>query len=131
MILSRRFHDFICSLSGVVRKPGEELPAQVSTWSSDRGSELRGTYQNNFRVSSKRYLNITPTGVVRKLGEGVPAQVSTWSCDQGSKLRCPPQNSRHVASKRDLNVTELFSLSSKSICILRLLNNFHLACTSH
>ncbi|GBO12627.1 hypothetical protein AVEN_168487-1 [Araneus ventricosus] len=43
----------------VVRKFGEEVTAQVSSSSSDRGSKLRGQSQNSPRVDSKRDVNIT------------------------------------------------------------------------
>ncbi|GBN83933.1 hypothetical protein AVEN_212122-1 [Araneus ventricosus] len=39
---------------GVILKFGEGLPAQVSSWSSERGSKLRRTSQNSPRVASKR-----------------------------------------------------------------------------
>ncbi|GBL79633.1 hypothetical protein AVEN_18186-1 [Araneus ventricosus] len=45
--------------TGVVRKLGEEVPAQVSSSSSDRCSQLRGPYRNNPRVASKWDVNIT------------------------------------------------------------------------
>ncbi|GBM71092.1 hypothetical protein AVEN_146306-2-1, partial [Araneus ventricosus] len=44
---------------GVARKFGEEVPAQVSSSSSDRRSELRGPSQNSPLVASKRDVNIT------------------------------------------------------------------------
>ncbi|GBO38926.1 hypothetical protein AVEN_240257-1 [Araneus ventricosus] len=47
------------SSAGVVQKFGEEVPAQVSSSSSDRGSKLRGLSQNSSRVASKRDVNIT------------------------------------------------------------------------
>ncbi|GBN32152.1 hypothetical protein AVEN_136391-1, partial [Araneus ventricosus] len=45
--------------AGVVRKFGEEVPAQVSSSSSDRGSKIRGPSQNSPRVASKRNVTIT------------------------------------------------------------------------
>ncbi|GBL79053.1 hypothetical protein AVEN_48999-1 [Araneus ventricosus] len=44
---------------GVAWKLGEEVPAQVSSSLSDRGSKLRGPSQNSPRVASKRDVNIT------------------------------------------------------------------------
>ncbi|GBM55721.1 hypothetical protein AVEN_196616-1 [Araneus ventricosus] len=43
---------------GVAWKFGEGVPVQVSSSSSDRGSKLRGPFQNSPRVDSKRYVNI-------------------------------------------------------------------------
>ncbi|GBM96667.1 hypothetical protein AVEN_29485-1 [Araneus ventricosus] len=45
--------------AGVVRKFGEEVPAQVSSSSSDRGRKLRGPSQNRPCVASKRGVNVT------------------------------------------------------------------------
>ncbi|GBN72203.1 hypothetical protein AVEN_148277-1 [Araneus ventricosus] len=44
---------------GVARKFGEGVPAQVSTSSSDRSSELRGPSLNSPRVASKRDVDVT------------------------------------------------------------------------
>ncbi|GBM48310.1 hypothetical protein AVEN_266260-1 [Araneus ventricosus] len=45
--------------AGMVRKFGEEMPAQVSSSSFDRSSKLRCTSQNSPRVALKREVNIT------------------------------------------------------------------------
>ncbi|GBM02392.1 hypothetical protein AVEN_138491-1 [Araneus ventricosus] len=43
----------------MVRNFGEVVPTQISSSSSDRSSELRGSSQNSPRVASKRNINIT------------------------------------------------------------------------
>ncbi|GBL80708.1 hypothetical protein AVEN_225351-1 [Araneus ventricosus] len=49
------------SPAGVVRKSGMggEVPSQVSSSSSDRGSKLRVPSQNSSRVPSKRDVSVT------------------------------------------------------------------------
>ncbi|GBO09610.1 hypothetical protein AVEN_217951-1 [Araneus ventricosus] len=42
----------------VAWKPGEGESAQASSWSSDRGSKLRGPSPNSRRVASKRDVNL-------------------------------------------------------------------------
>ncbi|GBN65780.1 hypothetical protein AVEN_17838-1 [Araneus ventricosus] len=56
------------SPAAVARKFGEGVPAQVSSSSSDRGSNLRGPSQNSPRVASKRDVNITK---LNQIGEGM------------------------------------------------------------
>ncbi|GBN66369.1 hypothetical protein AVEN_139314-1 [Araneus ventricosus] len=48
-----------CPPVGVAWKFGEGVPAQVSSSSSDCGSNLRGPSQNSSRVASKRDFNVT------------------------------------------------------------------------
>ncbi|GBM67268.1 hypothetical protein AVEN_190090-1 [Araneus ventricosus] len=43
---------------GVARHFEEEVPAQMSSSSSDRGSKLRGPFLNSPRVASKRDVNL-------------------------------------------------------------------------
>ncbi|GBN27952.1 hypothetical protein AVEN_179277-1 [Araneus ventricosus] len=45
-------------LPGMVLKFGEEVPARVSSSSSDCGSKLRDPSENNPRVASKRNINV-------------------------------------------------------------------------
>ncbi|GBM84385.1 hypothetical protein AVEN_28709-1 [Araneus ventricosus] len=47
-----------CPPFGVARKFGKGVPAQVSSWSSDRGSKVQGPSLNSPRVASKRDVNL-------------------------------------------------------------------------
>ncbi|GBM81293.1 hypothetical protein AVEN_242404-1 [Araneus ventricosus] len=53
--------------ASVVRKFGDEMPAQVPSSSSDRGSKLRDSSQKRPRVTSKRDINITKLKQVTKM----------------------------------------------------------------
>ncbi|GBN93218.1 hypothetical protein AVEN_103967-1 [Araneus ventricosus] len=62
-ILKEYHHEFVCVSGrppvGVVWKFGEGVPAQVSSSSSDRGSQLRRPSKNIPCISSRRDVNIS------------------------------------------------------------------------
>ncbi|GBL76238.1 hypothetical protein AVEN_234502-1 [Araneus ventricosus] len=58
-----------CPPGGVVRKFKEGVPAQVSSFSSDRGSKLRGQSKNSHRVTSKRDVNVTKVNYIFDMGK--------------------------------------------------------------
>ncbi|GBM45378.1 hypothetical protein AVEN_270689-1 [Araneus ventricosus] len=73
------------SSSDVVRKFGEDFPAQVPSSSPDHGSKLRGQSQNSPRVSSKRDTNVPSSGRFSKCHDTYRVFVSGSKCRKTSQ----------------------------------------------